>query len=441
MKSKSLIKFAIFATIVLIVLGGIPIYSFAQEEKPFEGVKLTAINWGLPQITYIKDHISEFEKMTGAKVDLKIYSELEVRSKVILDLATKAGEYEVVEVDNMYVPELVENGWLVPLDPYINPAYHLEDVFESYIATNSWEGKLYVLPIYAESTNLFYRKDWFEKERIKLPETMKEIEKVAKHFTEPKRNRYGIALRGLRGEGMNVYIWTGFLRAFGGEYLDENFEPIFNSTKGIQATTFYKKLLKEYAPLGASSFSWDHVGNALAFGNVAMIIDATDMYNVLLDLNPGGMDKIGYAMVPAGPHGRYPAVFSSGWGISKWTNEKERKAAAEFIQWATSKEMQIGMTKETGILSPTFTSVINSPPYLEQYAKMSKPHWGTILLESAEIALPDYRPRIPEWRIMGDIIGIWLEKIFHDEVNVQEGLNEAAKEVRELMIKTGRIKK
>jgi len=440
MNGKVWMRFILVTVIVLVMLGGILAYASAQEAKPFEGVKLTVINWGLPQITYIKKHIPEFEKRTGAKVDLKVYSETDVRSKVVLDLATKAGEYQVVEVDNNYVPELVENGWLVPLGPYIKPEYHLEDVLKSYIATNSWKGKLYALPIYAESTNLFYRKDWFEEDGIKPPETMEELEEAAKHFTNSAKKRYGIALRGLRGEGMNVYIWAGFLRAFGGKFLDENWEPVLNSVEGIKATTFYKKLLIEYAPPGASSFSWDHVASALAHERAAMIIDATDIYNVVMEKNPEVIDKIGYAMVPEGPKGRYPSVFSSGWGISKWTTERERKAAAEFMQWATSKEMQIGMTKEMGILSPTYASVVDSPIYREQYKKMPKPTWGTILSKSVEIALPDYRPRIPEWRRMGDIIGIWLEKIFVEEVNVQEGLNKAVEEVRKLMIKTGRIK-
>jgi len=440
MNGKVWVRFMLITVFILAMLSGALVCPAAQGAESFKGIKLTVINWGLPQITYIKDHIPEFEKMTGAKVDLKVFSELEVRSKVVLDLATRAGKYEVVEVDNMYVPEFVENGWLIPLDPYIKPEYHLEDILKSYIATNSWEGKLYALPIYAESTNLFYRRDWFEEDGIKPPDTMKELEEVASHFTEPDKKRYGIALRGLRGEGMNVYIWTGFLRAFGGKFLDENWEPVFNSAEGVKATRFYKKLLTEYAPPGASSFSWDHVASALAYGRVAMIIDASDIYNVIRDKNPEMIDKIGYAMVPAGPNGRYPSVFSSGWGISKWTTERERKAAAEFIQWATSKKMQIDMTKETGILSATYASVLNSPTYQEQYRKMPKPTWGTILLKSAEIALPNYRPRIPEWRGMGNIIGVWLEKIFAGEVDVQEGLNKAAKEVRKLLIETGRIK-
>ena len=57
----------------------------------------------------------------------------------------------------------------MPLDDL--PAdYDVDDVLKPVRDGLSYDGKLYALPFYAESSMLFYRKDLFEQAGIKVPE-------------------------------------------------------------------------------------------------------------------------------------------------------------------------------------------------------------------------------------------------------------------------------
>ena len=439
MKMNKLGKVGTLVIVGLLAANLLPGRLLAQGggEKPYKGIELTVPVQALPSLQYVMKETPEFTEETGIIVKYVIYPELDLRDKITIDLATGAGTFNIVGIDNMYVPEYVENDWLVSLDPFIQPEYEVNDIYEKYRETNGWKGNLYAIGLYGETTLLYYRKDWFKDAGIAPPSTMEELLEAAKYFTNPP-DRYGIALRGLRGEGMNVYIWTGFLRAFGGKFFDENWEPIFNSRKAVKATEFYKDLIVNYAPPGCSSFSWSEVETAFEMGQVAMMIDASDMAFRAEDPDKSiVVGKVGYAPVPAGPAGRFPSIYTFGSAISKVGSKPglEREAAAKWLQWATSKEMEGKKATDWGIVSVTRKSVLNNHPFF-----LKHPDYAKAFNTDLEVALADYRPRVPEWRKFGDILGIYLEKILAGELGVEAGLNKAAKETREILVTSGRLK-
>jgi ABC-type glycerol-3-phosphate transport system substrate-binding protein len=439
MKINKLGRVSTLVIVGLLTLSLLPAGLLAQSgaEKPYKGIELTVPVQALPSLQYVMKETPNFTEETGIIVKYVIYPELELRDKITMDLATGAGTFNVVGIDNMYVPEYVENDWIVALDPYLQPEYEVTDIYKKYRETNAWKGNLYAIGLYGETTLLYYRKDWFAEAGMAPPSTMDELLKAAKYFTNPPE-RYGIALRGLRGEGMNVYIWTGFLRAFGGKFFDENWEPVFNSQEAVQATKFYKDLVVNYSPPGCSSFSWSEVETAFEMGQIAMMIDASDMAFRVEDPEKSVIvGKAGYAPVPAGPAGRFPSIYTFGSAISKVGSKPgpEREAAAQWLQWATSKEMEWKKATDWGIVSVTRESVLSNHPFFKEHSD-----YADAFNTDIEVALPDYRPRIPEWRKFGDILGIYLEKIFAGELSVEVGLGKAVKETRDILVGSGRLK-
>ena len=88
-----------------------------------------------------------------------------------------------------------------------------------------------------EGNVMFYRKDLFERDGIAVPQTLDEYLEVVKHFHNPPE-LYGTAVRGLRGSGMNVWRFSPYLKMFGGQYLDENGVPVFNSPEAVKAVEY-----------------------------------------------------------------------------------------------------------------------------------------------------------------------------------------------------------
>lgn len=393
----------------------------------FAGVTLNIACRRLPAMDFIQKNAALFEKFTGAKVNFTNFPENELRSKIVADASAKAGGFSLYCLDGNYVPLFANNSWIKPISNVIAPAYKLNDIEKSLQGLYSWKSRLYGLPIYAEQTILYYRKDLLEAAKLKVPDTIDEFEAAAKTLTNAP-TVYGASLRGLRGEGMNVYTWSGWLRSFGGTFLDAKMNPNFNSPEGIEATKRYADLIKNSAPPGAGAWGWPEVSSAFSAGRVAMIVESTAFYPSFNDAKQSSVvGKVGYAVVPAGPKGRFPANYSIGIAIPATVKDaKVSKAAASFLQWATSQEMEFARTDE-GIGNQSRISVSNS----DLLKSKLDPAYIKAVIESAKITKSEYRPLIPQWREMGDILGEEIGKVFVGGATPAEALKTAQQRVTE----------
>ena len=371
--------------------------------------------------------LPEFEEKTGINVNLEVLPQEEMETKVEMALASDSDQYDVVMVDQMFVPQYARTGWIEDLSPYIEEysnELNMDDFMQGFVDALSVEGKIYGLPVYGESTILMYNKEMFEEKGIdNPPATFEELKEVAEKLTGD--GQYGIALRGQRGQGMNVYIWAGFYNAFGGQWLKDG-QPDLNSEAAIEATQLYQDLITNYAPEGAATYSWDQVQLAMQQGTVGMVIDATNFATRLEDeenSNVGG--KIGYALIPEGPEGSSPSSATRGFSIP--TVSKHKEEAFQFIEWALSEDVQLQSALEGQRGDATRISVWESEEFKERN-NYDGGKWIDVAIESMNQAKADYRPRIPEWRNMGDRLGIAISEALAGK-DPKQALDEAQKEI------------
>ena len=426
------------ATVFALLALGIFGVGSAQGNQALAGTEITVALRSLPETDIIVSRLSEFEEQTGINVRVAQYPEQQLRDKLVQDLSTGAGQFDVIAVDSIIIPEFAEAGWVAPLDDLIPNAtqdYDIADISAGARGLLSYKDSLYGLPIYTEVTQLMYRKDLLEEASLAVPETMDELVAAAEQLTDRANNRYGIALRGLRGFGMNVYTWAGFLHAYGGQFLSENTTPDINNEAGVEATRVYAELTREYGPPGQANFSWDNVQNAFTSGQAAMIIDANNFYTRIEDPTKSNIaGKIGYAVVPAGPNGRFPASYALGFAVSPVgaKTEAEKQAATEFILWATSYDMQLASI-EKGIVSQTRDKVLTS----DEYRAAANEEWLESTAESLRIANPNYLPQTVAYRTMGDIVGVSVQEVISGQQDAQAALDQAATQVEEYLKQVG----
>lgn len=107
----------------------------------------------------------EFEAANpGIKLKFVSLPENQARAKITASTATQGGEFDAVMVSNYETPQWAANGWLENLQPYIDssPGYDPDDFIPSIRDSLSYEGSMYAVPFYGESSFLAYRKDLFE---------------------------------------------------------------------------------------------------------------------------------------------------------------------------------------------------------------------------------------------------------------------------------------
>ncbi|MCT7294479.1 extracellular solute-binding protein, partial [Rhodococcus sp. PAE-6] len=80
------------------------------------------------------------------------------------------GEFDVVMISNFETPPWAEYGGLTNLSPYIEQTdgYDADDIIPSRREALSYEGDLYSVPFYGESSVRMYRTDLFEQAGITL---------------------------------------------------------------------------------------------------------------------------------------------------------------------------------------------------------------------------------------------------------------------------------
>ena len=197
------------------------------------------------------------DDFTKANPDIKLnwvtLEENVLRQKVTTDIATKAGQFDVLTIGTYEVPIWAKKGWLDPLDK-LGADYDVDDLLPAIRAGLSADGKLYAAPFYGESSFVMYRTDLMKKAGLTMPEkpTWDFIKQAADKMTDKAGEVYGVCLRGKAGWGENMAFLTATANSFGARWFNEKWQPQFNSPEWKKTLDFYVALMKADGPPGAS---------------------------------------------------------------------------------------------------------------------------------------------------------------------------------------------
>ena len=153
-----------------------------------------------------------------------------LRQRVSTDITTGSGQFDLVFIGLYETPIFAKRGWLKEM-ANIPADYDLDDVFKSLRDGLSYQGKLYALPFYGESSLLVYRKDLFAAKGLQMPEqaTYDDIKKFADALSDKTKGIYGITLRGKPGWGENMAYLGTLINTFGGTWFDEKWHPTIDT--------------------------------------------------------------------------------------------------------------------------------------------------------------------------------------------------------------------
>ncbi len=380
----------------------------------------------LPSTNYMNAHRSEFEQRWRTSVSFENFGENDRRAKSRLDASEGTGAYQVYVVDEANVAEFASHGWILPLDGRMPSDWDWNDFLAGRRAVATYDGKIYFAPYEGGGDIMMYRKDLLAAKKLTPPATLDEFVRDAAILNDLGGGVYGTSLRGRRGSGMNVWRWTPFFVADGGQWVVDG-KPAFNSPAGVRATDTYLTLLKD-APPGSATNTWSEVIEGFRSGQVAMIIESDVLGPWVEDPKKSRVvGKVGYAPPP---EPLPSAGFAHGFALAATGNPTpcSRTVSAAFIAWATSKRNEMGRVR-AGIVSDfARASTLNSP----EYKANSNPEYVEAVLDAA----PRTKLLIwnnPEWPRFGDELGLALETLFTgQQTNVQQTLNDTADDLAEV---------
>lgn len=387
----------------------------------------------------LSELVPEFEEQTGIDVELNLLGQDVALKRMQLDFIGKTGDLDVAYMSFIMMQNWVKAGWIHPLDEFVanSPEVQVNDFATSAIESLSYDGKLWGLPSFAEVGMMAYRKDILEEHGITSPpNTWEEFMEVAEKIHTDETA--AVAMRAKRGQGLNMFIFPSMMWAYGGSYFKDypnNMTPILDNAENIAALDDYSNLVQNYSPTGAGNFSFAEVIAAYQQGKAAMVLDGTSIISQFFDESATQYaDQTAVAPVPEGPGGRSPMIAVHGLAIPESSNNKE--AAFEFIKWATSSEVQKKIATNNYWIDFTRNSVAEDQEIIDKY-NLDNGNFMKVRIESLNIARADYRPLIPEWPEIGDIMGAQVNAAATGGPSSEEALKEANKQVTEVLRHAG----
>ena len=391
-----------------------------------------------PQMEDAIDLSTRFEEETGIDVKFVSLPENEARAKITASVATGGGEFDAVMISNFETPQWADNGWLVDLQPYIDETqgYDDEDFIPSIREALSYEGDMYSVPFYGESSFLVYRKDLFEKAGLTMPDkpTWPEVRELAAQLHDPDNGMTGICLRGLPGWGENLAPMNTVVNTFGGRWFDMDWNAQLESEKFREATQFYVDMVRDYGIPGAASAGYGECITRYSQGQAAMWYDATAMVSTVESPQDSKVvGKNGYAPAPV------VETDSSGWlytwslGIPK--SAKNPDAAWEFLSWVTDKDYIKLVGNELGwerVPPGSRQSTYELPEYREVAEAYADPTLDALSSADQSNATVDPVPYtgiqfvgIPEFQDLGTRVGQQISAAIAGQITVDEALAQS----------------
>jgi ABC-type glycerol-3-phosphate transport system substrate-binding protein len=207
------------------------------QEKP---TVINMIGWSFPITDFYAAELEKCSKVKNLTVNTQLLSGADAQEQVQLALSAGGDSpYDIVHGANNQVTAWGAPGWLLPLNDLIEKyrdEYNLDDIPQTVWDGVTLDGKIYGVPMVGNTFNVIYRKDVFDKLGIKPPETYDDAIAICKTIglDNPDWDMpFSIAdlsyARGWEVEFFQV------LRAFGGDYLDKDNQPIFNNEAGVKA--------------------------------------------------------------------------------------------------------------------------------------------------------------------------------------------------------------
>ena len=386
-----------------------------------------------PDMIELKKLSPAFEK-ANPDIQLKwvILEENVLRQRATTDITTNSGQFDVMAIGTYEAPQWGKRGWLAPMNN-LPASYDLDDVVKSARDGLSYNGQLYALPFYVESSMTYYRKDLFDAAGLKMPDqpTYDQIKQFADKLTDKSKGQYGICLRGKAGWGENMAFFSTVVNTYGGRWFDEKWDAQLNTPEWHKALTFYSDLLKTDGPPGASSNGFNENLTLMSSGKCAMWIDATVAAGMLYNKAQSQVaDKIGFAAAPIAvtPKGNH---WLWSWSLAIPKTSKSQDAAKKFATWATSKEYIELAAKDEGWASVppgTRKSTYANPEY-----KKAAP-FGDFVLSAIESASPTDATLqkvpytgvqfvgIPEFQSFGTVVGQSIAGVVAGQTTVDAAL-------------------
>lgn len=396
--------------------------AFAQD-KPLNGVTLTLASQNDQFSAVLAKLAPKFKEATGADLKVEIMDYGQLLTKTTADYIGDTKGYDLVTMDIVWAGAYAENKYSVDLTDWVArdaAELELDDIYPVLLKSLGQYNDRYVaFPFAAYANVLAYRKDLFDAAGLKPPASMEELVEDAKKLTDGAKNQYGFVANGKLGPAV-AQDWMQYNAQMGGAIMGDDGKPALNSEANVKSLGVYKQLFAEAAPPGAIEYDWGGREESFRQGLSAMMqtwsVGAPGYSDPAISKVVG---KAGIAVAPVAS-GLTPRYGVGGWAlaINADIDDKQKEAAWTFIKWLVSKPVH----KEFNLMGAGSFMRKSQMTDADLTAKFD---FLPVLAQTFENGNGDYRPRIPQYPEIQDLLGKAVNSVLAGAAEPKAALDEA----------------
>lgn len=435
-----------------------------------KGISINFLSEDTPPTAAIINHIDEFEKLTGIKVNITQTNLADVTTKVLLDFAAGAGDIHVIYADPMSIlapmyghfkdlRKFIDDPTLPPLPNGVEDFNKMNLIGSGYMIDRD---RLLAIPYDAPTMLLVYRTDVFENEnyhKMFMDEkgydwtpgpdiTWEQYREIAAWINEKVADgtitevKYGTGHQAKQYDSL-MCDFSNVMLAYGGNYFkNPDFATWGTSTPGsasldtpevMQAAEVYNSILAEADP-GSLGWDWNGVAEAFAAGDLAVIPEWHEYAAFFEDPTVSKVaGNVKWALLPSGPAGSKNLWGGTGLAVNSYSSDDEQRAAWLFILWATSPETQKELLLEGA--TPTRDSVYNDPEVQQWIIEKKHP-----LLDTLTTVLSAWEPehiglaqgKIVTWIQTDESIFTNLSQMLAGQKSPEQAMKDANQQINDI---------
>ena len=351
----------IFSIILVIVLGvilsGCGKKNFNQE--------IQFMTWGSStEMEIIKPVIEDYNRSHSVKVKLMHVPQNYFQKLHLLFASNLAPD--VIFINNLYLKIYQDADLLEDLTSSINE----DEYFENALRTLSVDGRVYAVPRDISSIVVFYNKDLFKKNGVKISKnwTIDDFYNVSKNLK--KNEKYGFCME------FDPVYFENFIST-------ENKPLFYNEKLTINEPKSIKVMQKLANAINKENLSANKEQLTLAPCAQLYLEQKSPMFISgrwsLPKIEKSAEFEYGILPFPKGDSELYIPLNASGWAVSK--NSKNKTAAIDFVKYLSSDENMKNLTA-SGLITPAKKNVAKS-----DYFKNSE-----VFIEITEKSTPNLVP-------------------------------------------------
>jgi multiple sugar transport system substrate-binding protein len=422
-------------------LGGGTLARRAYAQTVQRAAPITMVINQSPWFDGFRQLVEQYQKETGNKIELDVNPYAGALDKIRNSLRAGAGSYDLLAIDNNWMVEFFDGGFLAPLAE-LDPAFRLDPQVSTYGGTIYWNdklrtfdagsGKLMGVPINGNVEVFYYRKDLYDQRGLKVPETWEQALDNAAKLADGSRV-YGFVHRDDRDSALADF--SNYLFSFGGDIFANasagDFTVVFNSPAARAALEFYLRLGKASGYPTPGAVSQGQMIQLMATGKAAQTVGIVGAWAQLEDpAKSAVVGKFEAALMPSGAGGRR-ASRAGHWigAIAKNVPRERQLAALAFLAWFQTLEHQIAYTRYGAV--PVRQD-------MGQTELARDPRFRFLKAQADNSRVAKMYAVVPEAAQMNTILSLRLNECVIGKASVVDTLNRGAAEVQELMVRGGR---